>query len=192
MTCIKFIFPWLFIIFFRGLPPAANSEGADIHDIKGPLAYGWNPFPFLIAGFFLILLIGFLVFYFKKMKKGERILPPRPAHEIAYQALEELKKKELPDKGRLDDYYLELSETIRKYLEDRFGHRTPEMTSEELLLEISLSKDLSPEQKSLLNGFFMHCDQVKFAKYRPSSKEIDWSFKAGREIIDQTKEGVSV
>ncbi len=92
----------------------------------------------------------------------------------------------------MDDYYLELSGTIRKYLEDRFGHRTPEMTTEELLMGINHSKDLSPEQKSLLSGFFIHCDLVKFAKYRPSSKEIDWSFKAGREIIDQTKEGVSV
>ncbi len=191
MTCIKFIFPWLFIIFSRGLPPAANLEGADIRDIKGPLTYGWNPSPFLIAGFSLILLIGFLVFYIKKVKKGERILPLRPAHEIAYEALEELKKKELPGKGRFDDYYFELSGTIRKYLEDRFGYRTPEMTTEELLLGINHSKDLSPEQKSLLSSFFMHCDLVKFAKYRPSLEEIDRSFNAGREIIDQTKEGVS-
>jgi len=192
MTCIKFIFPWLLKTVFRGLPAAANSESADIRDIKGPLTHGWDPSLLLIAGFFLILLIGLLVFYVKKMKKGERILPLRPAHEIAYKALDELKKKELPGKGRFDDYYFELSGTIRKYLEDRFGYRTPEMTTEELLMGINHSKDLSPEQKSLLSGFFIHCDLVKFAKYRPSSKEIDWSFKAGREIIDQTKEDIPV
>ena len=180
------------MIVSRGLPPAANLEGADIRDINGPLTYGWNPSSFLIAGFFLILLIGFLVFYVKKMKKGERILPLRPVHEIAYEALDALKKKELPGKGRFDDYYFELSGTIRKYLEDRFGYRTPEMTTEELLMGINHSKDFSPDQKSLLSGFFMHCDLVKFAKYRPSLEEIDWSFKAGREIIDQTKEGVSI
>jgi len=180
------------MIVSQGLLPPANLGGTDIRDIKGPLPYGWNPSPFLIAGFSLILLIGFLIFYVKKMKKGERILPLRPAHETAYEALEELKKKELPDKGRFDDYYFELSGTIRKYLEDRFGYRTLEMTTEELLLGINHSKDLSLEQKSLLIGFFMHCDLVKFAKYRPSLEEINRSFKTGREIIDQTKEGASV
>ena len=180
------------MIVSQGLLPPANLGGTDIRDIKGPLPYGWNPSPFLIAGFFLILLIGFLVFYVKKMKKGERILPPRPAHEIAYEALDELKKKELPDKGRLDDYYLELSGTIRKYLEDRLGYQTPEMTTEEFLIGINHSKNLSLEQKSLLGDFFMHCDLVKFAKYKPSLEEANWGFKAGREIVDQTKEGVSV
>jgi hypothetical protein len=168
---------------------AGKVEGPDIHDIKGPLTYGWDSSLFLIAGISIILLIGFLLLYILWIRNKKKIKPRCPPHAIAYEALEKLKMKELPAMGRIDDYYFELSNAIRKYLEDRFNLRTPEMTTEDLLLRIGESKEFSREQISLLSNFFVQCDLVKFAKYRPSSKEIDRSFDAGREIIDQTKEG---
>jgi len=181
---------FLMTIFWVLLPPA-TVEAADIRDIKGPLAYGWNPSLCLIVGLFFILLIGLIGFVIKR-RKGHTSFPLRPAHEIAYEALDRLQKKDLPGKGRFQDYYVELSETLRKYLQCRYGYGTPGMTPEELLMGIDHSIDLSPQQSSLLRGFFRQCDLVKFGHYRPPLEETDRSLETGRDIIRRTKEGAPV
>lgn len=170
-------------------------ESPDIRDIKGPVLYIWNPSFLLIVSLSLILLIGFLIIsihYIHRLRGKSRIPPFRSAHEIAYEALKQLREKELLKKGQVDDYYFELSRAIRTYLQDRFSYRAPEMTTEQLLIMAGDSKELSQEQKGLLSSFFLHCDLVKFARYRPSKEEIDWSYKTGQEIIDQTKEDATV
>jgi hypothetical protein len=55
----------------------------------------------------------------RKRKKGE-IIPSRLAPGIAYEALEELGRKDLIKNGKTRDYYIELSDIIRHYLQKRF------------------------------------------------------------------------
>ena len=85
------------------------------------------------------------------------------------------------------DNRVELSDIVRRYLENRFNLRAPEMTTEEFLNGVKDNKALSYEHKSLLREFLLHCDLVKFAKYEPPEKEADLSFKSAKELIDQTK-----
>ena len=164
------------------------SATADIRDIKGPITYGLKSPIIPIAGLILIFLIGLFILYIIIIaKKREAPLPPRP-HEIAYEALQKLKERELQTKGRIEDYYDELSRILRNYLRDRFSLRAPEMTTEELSLWIEDSKIFSQEQKSLLKKLFIHFDLVKFAGYRPPAEEIDWTLEIVQRIVDQTKE----
>jgi len=162
----------------------------DIIDIKGPIDFPSKILPFLIAILILGILYG-LYFLFKKLKKRktlEKSIPPKLPHEIAYERLEELKNKDLVSKGRIGEFYTELSDIARHYLEDRFVLRAPEMTTEEFLIKLKNEQELNREQKSLLREFLSHCDMVKFAKYGPTIAEVTASFDSAKRLVDETKE----
>ena len=159
----------------------------DIKDIKGPVYFPVDYF-FLIVILSIVGLsaLGFLISYLLKKRARKRInpspAPPRPAHDIAYEALDALKAKNLPRSGKIKEYYSELSDIVRRYLENRFDFRAPEMTTEEFLYSLRGSSELTGAHKNLLKQFLSHCDLVKFAKYGPTQIEIDESFNAAKKI----------
>jgi len=112
--------------------------------------------------------------------------PPRPAHEIALEALERLAREALPSRGAYEEYYVRLSDVIRTYIEGRFSLRAPEMTTEEFLQSTSQGQQLSSDHRSLLQTFLAHCDMVKFARYQPSGSEADEAFGAARRFVQET------
>lgn len=114
--------------------------------------------------------------------------PPLPAHETAFKALQELTNKAYLKTGKVREYYFELSDIVRHYVENRFQLRAPEMTTEEFLTTLKDSKILNAEQKILLKDFLSHCDMVKFAKYLPDEKESESSYESAKRFIEETKE----
>ncbi len=188
-----------FFLFFLGVFFSFNLfavvSARDIKDIKPPVYFPRNYFllSLIAVGIVLIAAAFLIMFLLKKYrdKKAELLFePPVPAHQKAYEALRRLKKKNLPRIGKTKEYYFELSDIVRRYLEDRFYLRAPEMTTEEFLYALSESDDLNGTHKNLLKGFLNHCDLVKFAKYAPSQKETDESFFLAQKLIDETR-GVS-
>lgn len=111
----------------------------------------------------------------------------KSAHEIAYEELEKLRSMELPNKGRIKEYYTHLSDIERRYLERRFSYRVPEMTTEEFLNHLKTVPEIPRENKELLKQFLTQCDMVKFAKYGPTPLEALDSFKLAGNIVDHTK-----
>ena len=123
----------------------------------------------------------------KRQVREKSFVRVKPPYEIAYERLRELAEAHLPEKGKIKEYYIELSGIIRYYLEARFNLRAPEMTTEEFLVKLRTEGELIPEHKNLLREFLLHSDLVKFARYGPSVREIDLSFKSAKRLIDQTK-----
>jgi len=164
----------------------------DIREITGPIGfpvkipwYMWVVLALIVVG------LSFAFFLFKRKKTQRIFVPPRPAHEIAYEALDALKQKEYLRQKEYKLYYIELSDIVRRYLENRFNLRAPEMTTEEFLNSVKDERTLSYEHKSLLRDFLSHCDLVKFAKYEPPEKEADLSFESAKKLIDQTRKEVA-
>ena len=164
----------------------------DIKDIKGPVSYWDKTYIYIILVIVTaIALILFVIIYLQKRRKTkEVIIPIVPAHEIAYEALKTLMGKDYLATGNIQEYYFELSNIVRHYIENRFQLKAPEMTTEEFLLTLKESEVLNSEQKSLVKDFLSQCDMVKFAKYLPEKKEIDLSYESARNLVDQTKETV--
>lgn len=169
------------------LEKEANAD--DIRDIKSPVNFPVKLGPYIIIGIIVLLISAgvLVIFVLKKRKVSKERVYKIPAHEAAYKRLQELQNDNLPGQGKAKEYYIRLSDIVRHYLEDRFALKAPEMTTEEFLLMLKVSKTLSYEHKDLLQGFLSHCDMVKFAKYGPSGQEIDSSFESGKRLIDQTK-----
>ena len=128
-----------------------------------------------------------LFLWHRRKKRGKDIVAARPAHAIAFAELERLVAEELVEKGEVKLFYLRLSHILRHYIENRFGLRAPERTTEEFLADLSCADTLIVEHKDLLQAFLGHCDLVKFAKHRPDNTEIEQAFDAAKRFILETR-----
>jgi hypothetical protein len=82
-------------------------------------------------------------------------------------------------------YAGEVSDAVRHYLEDRFGLRAPERTTEEFLLDLSRRPTLDPRHQGPLAAFLEQCDLVKFAGWRPGAQELDGLEAAAIWVVDE-------
>jgi hypothetical protein len=113
------------------------------------------------------------------------------AYDRAMARLRELEQRGLPspDQGgpAVDVWYVELSAIVRRYLEDRYGLRAPELTTEEFLREAQRSGQLSSTHRDLLSDFLVRCDRVKFARYQPGEDESRQALGSARSFLEETR-----
>jgi hypothetical protein len=169
------------------------GESQELRDIK-PVIDIPPDYMFWISLLIIVVLCGIIFylgyrFYKKRKEKGYLIKPaepPRPAHEIALEFLEELLKKDLLGQGYIKDFYIEISQIVRKYIEGRYFVPALEETTFEIIQELK-QQDIDENNLNILNSFLHISDFVKFAKYIPEEKEnkdvIKWAF----EFIENTK-----
>lgn len=167
----------------------------NIRDIKPPVLLPPNYFFLIVVGIVILVTALFFAFAFflKKIKRHEQkqeVITRKSAYEIATEALESLRLKDLPGQGRIKEYYALLSDIVRRYLENRFSLRAPEMTTEEFLCTLGESNTLSGQHKNLLKDFLRNCDLVKFARYEPGFKECEDVFNSAKRLTEETKEEI--
>ena len=83
-----------------------------------------------------------------------------------------------------------LSEVVRVYLEERFGLKAPDQTTEEFLASLPQSSELEPGLKPMLEEFLTQCDWVKFAQGDPGRIECERLHQMASRLVDET--GVEV
>lgn len=168
-------------------------------DVKSPMTVKftfrefWLRFGrWILLGLLAVLLIGIAVWIFIRYKKNKPIKlipkPSEPAHLIAFRKLDELKEKKLYEKGKVKEYYSELTDILRTYIEQRFRIKALEQTSSEILESFETAKVLPKELIELLTELLSMSDMAKFAKYVPYSEQskIDW--QKTREFVEKTME----
>lgn len=82
-------------------------------------------------------------------------------------------------------YYTELTDTLRKYIEERFGFNAMEMTTTEIIYHLQQNGDRKMMDE--LKGLFETADLVKFAKHEALINENDMNLVNAINFIDQTK-----
>ena len=107
------------------------------------------------------------------------------AHERAMRRLRGLQTRGFPHADEADAWYVELSDIVRRYVEDRDAVRAPELTTEEFLVEARRS--FSGPHRDLLGAFLERCDRVKFARYSPEQQESRDAWSAARQFLDETR-----
>ncbi len=148
-----------------------NALAGDIRDIKAPVEIpsGWFWF-WCVAGALAAAAFSCFAWRFWQNLRArpqalEVIIPP---HERARRKLQQALK--LIYEPRL--FCIEVSDTLRAYLEEAFSMRAPERTTEEFLSELQSSALLSLTQKRSLADFLMRCDLVKFARDEPTVEQL--------------------
>lgn len=166
----------------------------DIRDIKPPVDLPADYFLWaVLLGILILLGIAFLVwFLIRQSKQPKKILiPAKPSWDVALERLNALRLQNLPQKNQTKEFYSQLSDIIRRYMEDRFSVRAPEMTTQEFLWSLndvcSQGEGLRDSHKILLKDFLNSCDMVKFAKRGSTLNEMDESFRFALKLVEETK-----
>jgi len=169
-----------------------------IYDIKQPFAVSYTFWDWLKDNWLWVLIplliilavIGVFV-YLKKRPKKEIVVaevkPAIPAHEIAIAKLKELKEKKLWQQEEVKQYYIELSDVLREYLEQRYVIKTHEKTTDEIFTSLRHIL-ISEENKSLLKQILVLSDLVKFAKERPVPAENEQIMQDAVAFVLSTKQ----
>jgi hypothetical protein len=117
----------------------------------------------------------------------KRLLP----HQKAMKEIEQIKADKMQNSENPKEYYTKLTDTLRKYIEDRYGFNAMEMTSSEIIerLERALAGDAkaADTMKAELRQLFTTADLVKFAKYSTMINENDANLVSAIDFINQTK-----
>ena len=117
----------------------------------------------------------------------KRLLP----HQKAMKEIEQIKADKMQNSENAKEYYTKLTDTLRKYIEDRYGFNAMEMTSSEIIdrLEKALADDAQAAEtmKAELRQLFTTADLVKFAKYSTMINENDANLVSAIDFINQTK-----
>lgn len=112
-------------------------------------------------------------------------------HQKAMKEIETIKAEKLVQSENQKEYYTKLTDTLRKYIEERYGFNAMEMTSSEIIerLEkaISADTDNAAAMKAELQQLFSTADLVKFAKYSTLVNENDANLVSAIDFINKTK-----
>ena len=86
----------------------------------------------------------------------------------------------------MKEYYTELTDSVRVYLEEAYNIQSTEMTSDQTLDAFHGCKGYSADNASLLSQILQAADMVKFAKSMPQPYQHDMALNQGITFIKQT------
>lgn len=143
-------------------------------------------FPWISIGSVLLAILVFWIFL--KHPPAKPALTPeqmaKAAKKNALLALEQLKAKQLPEKGFFDEFYVQLTAPVRTYLERRYHVPASTSTTSEFLEETAKNQALSSQTRQQLGQFLSQADKVKFGRYRPSIEECEKAQELAVQFIN--------
>ena len=147
-----------------------------------------------ILGTMLIGAILFFIFYYVRWKKKNVPLfvkpekPKEPAHVIALRELDRIKTQKLWQQEKIKQYYSEVADTIRSYIENRFDIPAMEQTSAETIMVFKDRKELIDNDcLNEIQHILSLADLVKFAKYTPLPDDNNQTLMNAYFFVNQTK-----
>lgn len=146
-----------------------------------------NPVPLYVLGGVLIALIGFILFrVFRKTEEEEiEVVPLRPAHELALEALDRLETRDLLAQEQHLEFHMVLSAILREFVGRRYGFHAPEMTTTEIRSALTnRQRDVGSYADEILS-VLAETDVVKFAKGAPPVDESERLFARTRELVEE-------
>ena len=174
-----------------GVVSVGLDESGDIREIRGPLSLArswWT----LVAWLLLAAAAGALALYLHRRRRAGPVAepvkpkaPPRPHHLVALEALAELERSSLLERGQVKTWHVRISEIVRTYVEGQLRVPALEMTTREVVAGLR-GAALGGEIVGSFHTFLAHCDLVKFAKLRPEADSSRELVGAARDLVEMT------
>ena len=143
-----------------------------------------------------LLIIGFWIYWFvirkRKLEEDEPTYIALPPYEEAMHKLGELDEKLLWQNNKVKEYYIELTEIIRGYIERELNVPALEKTTDEIIETLNDFHDantINTNKETLrkLKALLQEADLVKFAKSKPLAPEIEEDRKDAEEVVHNLK-----
>jgi len=152
--------------------------------LQAPLRLGW----WLLGAVVLVgLLAGLCWLWPARRAATQPMAVALPCHVKAQRAFLRLRSLPRTTPAEIGFYYVELSQVLRVYLEERFGLRAPERTTEEFLRDLEGGDQLAREHRAELQQFLGCCDLVKFAAQVPSEAEQANVLAIAESFVEATR-----
>lgn len=179
---------------------AVDTTKQKMYDIK-PIVEVEEPsqgFPkwllYILLGLGALIGILYLIFFrkTKKEKEAENKLPP---FEEAILHLKELDNTDLLGSSQYKKYYSELTDVLKRYLDEEVYDNALESTSDELITKLELLRDsgelpMSRETILELRKVLQTSDLVKFAKSQPDQGTAKVDRTTIEAVINEAKEAL--
>ncbi len=165
------------------------TDKDDIRPIKGPVSLSLNAIRVFVLSLLAVLLTIFLVvkvFLRIKYQRQIDLESRKPPHERVALELGRLWKKEYLEAGKAKEFYSELTDILRRYLERQFQIEALEQTSFEITRSLK-EKEFGGEAVSKANELLEQSDLVKFAKFVPPRRRADELAAKLVEFVNETK-----
>ncbi len=147
-----------------------------------------------IAALTLVSLLAVVWFLRKKLPKTEAPVIRKQVSQLspleeALQALDRVKKQQLPEQGRLKLYYTSMNDILREFIQRKLSVSMMEKTNDELIIQLR-RLGMANEDVIALAQTLRMSDVVKFAKFAPGEKDNEQSYqtiKASVEVLNNLK-----
>lgn len=167
------------------LAPDADDDGIEAPgDLFPTPAAAW---PWLLAAAVVAAAGAGLWFARRRAQSPAFVAVAVPAHVRALRELERLRARPRTTVAEIDAYYVGVSAALRGYLEERFGLRAPERTTEEFLRELEAGDALASAHRRELEAFLSQCDLVKFAAVVPGEREHEVAWRLAVAFVEATR-----
>ncbi|WP_298779251.1 BatD family protein [uncultured Polaribacter sp.] len=143
-----------------------------------------------------LIIIGFWIYYFVfRKRKIEEDIPTYkalPPYDEAMFKLNELDEKLLWQNNKTKEYYSELTDILRGYIERELHVPALEKTTDEIietLTDFNTSNTILTSNETIkkLKDLLQEADLVKFAKSKPLALEIEEDRKDAEDIVSNLK-----
>jgi len=164
----------------------------DIKGVRSPQFVLMDYLPGILLILTILALIALAIFIIYRLINKKSLVPFKkeepyvPPYIRAIRELNAIREEKLWQMGRIKEYHSEITDTLRKYMGDRFSFGAMEMTSGEILDNIKKCSNTDSAYDNL-KQILLLADYVKFAKYKPLPDENESSLKNAYLFVDSTK-----
>jgi len=138
----------------------------------------------------LALAAGMGLWWWSRRRRARPLFVPSAAPDIdpldlAEANLRDLIGRGLLQKGLIKQFYVYLSDILKKALEATYRIPTVEKTTAEIVSALAdgPQNSVNPEDRQHIEGLLLSCDLVKFARYLPSLTESDAAVEAAFQML---------
>ena len=172
------------------VPVDTTKAIKDIRDVLDvPFEIG-EYIPWIIGGLVLVAILVAAIYLWLKKKKPtveiKQTAPKIPAWQLALNALDVIEKEKVWMQGKSKQYQSEITDALRKYIEEQFGLPAMESTTDETLMLLRNSS-FSEEAQQHMRQVLRLADLIKFAKQEALPADHERSMSFAKAFVLETK-----
>lgn len=160
--------------------PDEEKQARGLKQVEIPFSFRYWWWVGVIAG--VLVLLGLLFWKLSGNKQpAVKVEPPVPAGEWVRGRLKRLREQTVNDQ----QFYYDLSEIFREYLQRRYNLPFVGMTTQEFLPILDQKEWLKLEERLMLKDLWQKADLIKYADGSPTQTEMDKDYYLIYNLVDE-------